>query len=352
VNLSIKDRQRYKDIEWLMPSVDVVDVLERLNAESIAVRGHEVDAMCPDHHMFVDRDPSHPRWSCNRDTGETYCFTEPRGSNLFWTVARLLDAKNPNEVVRFMTGKDAGNIQSSLILGKINKLRRGKRVDKKDPVKLYDIREDLVNRYISDACYDFFVNPPSKKPTNITRATVDRYQIFERRWGYYSNRAVIPFFMHGELVGFCAIDLLGQRQWLLEHPLNDENDYKKTLYPPNFRSKLCLFGYDDVEVGCDQLLITEGAREVMKITQEGFSGVACGKADLSDEQIELLSRKAPKEVILFFDGDESGWSATDKNAKKLERVFRVRKCYLPVGQDPKNFCAEDIKNIIKRSKLA
>lgn len=334
-----------------MPSVDVVDVLERLNAESISARGHEIDAMCPDHHMFVERDPSHPRWSCNIDTGETYCFTEPRGSNLFWTVARLLDAKNPNEVVQFMTGKDAGNIRSSLILGKINKMRRGKRLNTKDPVRLDDIKEDMLNRYISDACYGYFMHPSGKNPTNIRRETVDRYQVFERPYGYYSNRAVIPFFMHGELVGFCAIDLLGEKQWILEHPLNDEDDYRKTLYPLNFRSRECLFGYDDVEVGCEHLFVTEGAREVMKLTQESFPAVACLKADLGDEQIMLLTKKAPKEIILFFDGDEAGWSATDKNAKKLERVFRVRKCYLPVGQDPKNFCAEDIKKIIKRSKL-
>ena len=350
MELSIRDRQRYRNIEWLMPSVDVVGVLEKLGVEKISPHGDEVEAMCPDHHLFVGHDPSHAKWACNVDTGKTYCFTEPRGSNLIWTVTRLLDC-SPRDAVKFMTGSDASKLQGAAILGKISKMRRGKYEKERDPVRLDDIRKDLVDRYISQACYDFFTDPPAKKPCNISRATVDRYRVFERRWGYYSNRAVVPFFMNGELVGFCAIDLLGERQWLLEHPLNDEGDYKKTLYPLNFRSKECLFGYDDVTPGCEKLFVTEGGREVMKLFQEGYEdAVGCLKSDLSDEQILLISKKAPKEVVLFFDGDRAGWAATDKNAEKLKRVFRVRKCYLPVGIDPKNMSANEIEKLVKRSK--
>jgi hypothetical protein len=350
--LSIRDRQRYRDIEWLMPSMDVVDVLERLGAERISVHGNQVQCLCPDHEMFVNRISSHPNWICNADTGETYCRTEPRGSNLVWTVRRVLDC-TIKEAVKFMTGTDASRLQSAAMLGKIRRLRKGRTEDKRDPVRLDDMKEDLKNRYISDACYQFFIHPPNKKPTNINRETVDRYRVFERRWGYYSNRTVIPFFMNEKLVGFCAIDLLGKRQWLLEHPVNDEDDYRKVLYPLNFRAKECLFGYDDVETGCEHLFVTEGAREVMKIWQEyTTNAVGCLKAELSDEQILLITKKAPKEVVLCFDGDEAGWAATDKNADKLLRTCRVRKCYLPVGMDPKNLGRNDIEKLIKRSKLA
>jgi DNA primase len=231
-------------------------------------------------------------------------------------------------------------------------MKRGQREENREPVRLDDIREDLVKRYISDACYDFFMNPVGKKPSNISRETVDRYRVFERKWGYYSNRAIVPFFMHGELVGFCAIDLLGEKRWLLEHPLKEPEEYKKTLYPSNFRARECLFGYDDVRVGCEQLYVTEGAREVMKINQELCpDAVGCLKADLSDEQILLLTKKNPKEIVLMFDGDEAGWAATDKNAKKLERLFSVRKCYLPIGVDPKNLDGPGMKKITKRSRL-
>lgn len=334
-----------------MPSIDVVDVLERLNVEYLSTSGDEVRCLCPEHEAFVGRISSHPNWTCNINNGKTYCRTEPRGSNLLWTVTRMLDC-TPREAVEFMTGRADSNLQGAAILGKITKMRRGAVKEYKDPVRLDDIEEDLVKRYISDACYNFFTHPPNKTPTNITRETVDRYKVFERRWGYYGNRTIIPFFMHDRLVGFCAVDLLGEKQWLMEHPLSEEKDYRKTLYPLNFRGKECLFGYDDVSCGCSQLFVSEGAREVMKITQEGFpNAVGCLKATLSDEQVLLITKKAPEEIILFFDGDEAGWSATDKNAKKLERVSRVRRCYLPIGADPKNLCAQDIKNLVKKSKL-
>lgn len=351
MDLGIKDRQRFKDISWLMPSVDVVDVLLRLGVEGVSPRRTEVDAMCPDHEMFVGNRPSHVRWACNVHTGLTYCFTEPRGSNLVWTVARILDC-HPREAVRFMTGTDMDRLQPAAILGRISRIRRGGDGDNRDPVRLDDIREDLVNRYISEGCYQFFMHPPGKPPTNINKDTVDHYNVFERKWGYYGNRAIVPFFMNKELVGFCAIDMLGKKKWLVEHPLKDEDEYRKVLYPLNFRAKECLFGYDDVETGCDFLMVSEGAREVMKIRQEYTSNaVGALKAELSDEQILLIAKKAPKEIVMFFDGDKAGYSATDKNASKLQGICPVRKCYLPIGKDPKNMSGRDMENIRKKSKL-
>jgi len=257
-----------------------------------------------------------------------------------------------NEAVKFMTGTDASRLQSAAMLNKIKRIRSGKKEDQRDPVRLDNIEEDLNNRYISDACYQFFMHPPGKPPTNIRRETVDHFRVFERRWGYYGNRAIVPFFMREELVGFCAIDLLGQKQWLLEHPLNDEDEYRKTLYPLNFRGRECLFGFDECEKGCDQLFVTEGAREVMKIWQEVTpNAVGILKATISDEQMVLITELAPKEIVLCFDGDEAGWSATKQNAEKLRRTSRVRECYLPIGKDPKNLDGEALKKLVKRSKL-
>jgi hypothetical protein len=348
------DDNKYRDISWLMPFVDVREVLEKLGVERISsTKGREVDAMCPDHHLFVGHEPSHVKWSCNIDTGWTYCFTEGRGSNLLWTVTRMMDC-TADEAVKFMTGSDASTLRGAAILGKIKRIKnpRPKKDDEKDPVRLDDMKEDLKNRFISDMCYEFFMNPPGKSPTNIERETVDRFRVFERKWGYYSNRAIVPFFMHGELVGFCAIDMLGKKKWLMEHPLEEEGDYRKTLYPLNFRGRECLFGYDDIKDGCELLFVTEGAREVMKLRQEGFDAVGCLKADLSDEQILLITKKAPKEAVMFFDGDVAGYTATDKVAKKLKKFMPTRKCLLPLSTDPKNFNSEEIKNIIKSFKYA
>ena len=347
----IKERLRYKDISWLMPSVDVEDVLERLNVEGISIQGDEANASCPDHHLFVGREPSHVHWSCNIETGETNCFTESRGSNLLWTVCRLLECE-PIDAVRFMTGVDGAVNEHKLVLASVAKRlgrlgRRANKPEREAVLGLNEVKRDLADRHVSKACYQFFVHPEGKRPTDIQADTVDRYQVFHRTFGYYSNRAVIPFFMYGELVGFCAVDLLGQRKWVLNHPLKTEDDYRKTLYPANFVSSECLFGFDDVEKGCDYVIVTEGPREVMKLWQEGFpNSVAILGGYIHDPQIELLSRLAPRRVVVMFDGDEKGRLFTEKVGDKLKRLFTVGKAMVPIGLDPKNLNGQKIEKLL------
>lgn len=352
-SLGIKERRRYHDIEWLMPSVDVVGALERLGVERISTNGDEVQALCPDHHIYLEREQSHPKWTCNVITGETFCFTEGRGSNLVWTVSRLLDC-HPKRAVAFLSGAETEAEMTALLMSgmksRMSRLRRDKKAERKPVFGLDDIKRDLESRFVSEGLYQYFIHPPGKKrPTNINKETVDHYNVFQRSWGYYSNRAIIPFMLDSELVGFCAIDILGERNWLIQHPLKDEDEYRKVLYPKNFRSGEYLFGYEDCEQNPDFLILTEGAREVMKLFQLGYgNSVSVLGGNVGDGHIRLLSRKSPKKIILMFDGDEAGYSFTDKAAEKLSALFVVEKCLLPFGRDPKDLEEETLKKMVNR----
>ena len=101
---SVRERLRYKDISWLMPSVDVPTVLDKLGVDHEGVRGGEIRGFCPDHHLYTGRQPSHPYWTVNVETGETYCFTEGRGSNLVWIVRRLLECRRADDAAKFLAG--------------------------------------------------------------------------------------------------------------------------------------------------------------------------------------------------------------------------------------------------------
>ena len=354
MKLGIKERRRYRDISWLMPSVDVVGALERLGVERISVHGDEVEGLCPDHHIFVCRESSHPNWTVNIDTGVTFCRTEGRSSNLLWTVVRMLEC-HPKQAVAFLTGiegdVDLSALQLASIKGRLSNLRHNSDKERKPVFGLDDIKRDMEKRLTSEGMYQFFIKPPGKPETNIVEATVDHYKVFQRSWGYYSNRAIIPFELGEELVGFCAVDILGERNWLIQHPLKEKDEYRKVLYPKHFRSGEYLFGIDDCEHGCDFLIMTEGAREVMKLWQEGFTNsVAILGGNVSDEHILLISKLAPKVIVLFFDGDKAGYLFTEKAAKKLEKLFTVEQCMLPNGRDPKSYDAEGIKRLIKCSQ--
>jgi len=353
MEISIKERQRYRDISWLMPSIDVEDVLRRLGSRIARITGDEITAFCPDHHLFMGRESSHPKWGVNKVTGKTYCFTESRGSNLVWIVCRLLDCGTKG-AVKFLTGLESDKEISALRLASAKqRIARLKNKDEleKPRVRLDEIRQGLEARRTSSRLYDFFIHPPGKKySTDIQRETVDRYQVFEMTWGFYIDRAVIPFFSEKELIGHCSVDLLGEEAWSEKYPLQArKGEYRKTRYPANFPASEYLFGMEDCEKSPDLVIVTEGPREVMKLWQEGFQAVAILGSKIHTPQIRLLAQLAPKEVALMFDGDDAGWTATDRDAKVLSRLFKVLPCYLPVGRDPKNLKREEIQKLVKKS---
>jgi hypothetical protein len=365
-NLSIRERLRYKDISWLMPSVDVGTILQKLGVEDISVRGDEVQAKCPDHAMFVGRDSSDPNWFVNTKTGESICFTEGRGSNLVWIVSRMLDC-HPKDAVKFLMQTEADIAESTLELAKRKKFRESKAPSmyseygvEGEPTPaikgLSAIKRDMESHYMSQAAYDFFMYPPGKQPTLIRPETVDRYKVFERTWGFYNNRVIVPFVLKGKVVGFCAIDILGKERWLKEHPLSGEKEYRKVLYPDNFvaaggpLSHLpdgCLVGFDDCVKGCDVLFLVEGAREKMKLLQEGFpNSVAILGGYLGEGQFTLITEIAPKCVALMFDGDNAGRMITDRVQARLSRNYhkdKLIRCHVPAGKDPKNLCGSDFQ---------
>jgi hypothetical protein len=371
-NLSVREKLRYKRIDWLMPSVDVVTILEKLGVEQISVHGDEVHALCPDHKLFMGRESSDPAWSVNSETGETNCFTEGRGSNLVWTVTRMLDI-HPKEAVKFLMQTESEVSEGTLQIAQNKKNRERMGASRHSPygvegkphseiLGLSAIERDMDNRYMSERSYQFFIHPPGKPhPTNIQPATVDHYKIFERTYGQYSNRVVIPYMMKGKLVGFCAIDVLGKKRWLEEHPLKVDKDYKKVLYPKHFISagsfkehtEGCLFGFDDCEKGCDILLITEGAREVMKFWQEGYNAVAILGAHLGEGQFKLITELAPKRVALMFDGDTAGRMIMDRVEERLSRNYTIDgsliRCNVPWGKDPKNLDPDEYERLLNKT---
>lgn len=358
MDAGVKERNRYKDISWLMPSIDLEKVFLKLGVISEPKKGNEIRAFCPDHHLYTGRKSSDPNWTVNTETGETFCFTESRGSNLVWIICRLLKCE-PDEAARFLTGRASGSDMAELEIAafqaKASGLHKTKEGSKKGAIKGLDaIGKDAANPNLSEMAYQFFIHPPGKRyPTNIRRETVDRYRVFERTWGFYKDRVVIPYYMRGVIVGFCAIDLLGKEAWKKAHPAQEEKEYRKVRYPENFNSTECLFGFDDCPKDANFIIVTEGAREVMKLTQEGFPAVAILGCYLSQTHWKLLTELCPRRIVLMFDGDDAGVATTTRVADALAKNFpgnRVQKCFLPRGRDPKTLDCSDLLSLLEKRK--
>ena len=343
-------QRQYKDITWLMPHVDVKDVLDRLGVLVVEMQGDEITAWCPDHEMHVHRRPSHPKWSLNVKTGKTICSTEGRGSNLVWTASRLLDC-TADDAVKWMTGASGDVAIAALrnLSATFQNIASTEPEPKRTVRGMNDMQNMLVSGMMYPDGYSFFIHPPGKKPTNIKKNTVDHFGCIQIRSGWYSNRVIIPFYLCGELRGWCATDILGKKEWLRRHPTLTEDDYKKVLYPKGFKRGQYLFGADNIVSGSDYVVILEGAREAMKLWQHGHNAVAVLGSAISDGQVELLAGLCPDKVLIMMDGDDAGYEAQERIEKKLVEFFPVGKCVVPLGYDPKALSPKKIGGIIGKA---
>lgn len=337
---NIKETIAYKDIRWLMKKINCRDVLERLGIKISFVSGDELIGFCPDHYVFVGRNPSHPKWSINIISGKTQCWTEGRGSNLVWVASRLLKC-SPNEAVEWILGEDF-EVNSIVIQNMKDDFEKIKNIENSNKENTVLWKHDILN-YINNGKmyntgYEYFMYPPGKSKTLISKDIVDYYSCVQIRSGYYVNRVVVPFYLKGKFVGFCANDILGKERWKKEHPGNE--NYKKVLYPKGFNRGSYLFGFDDIVSG-SIVIINEGVREVMKAKQYGYNAVAILGSYMSNEQIRLLAELNPKIVVLMFDGDYVGYTITDKIASQLKEFFVVANSIVPFGKDPKNLLKEE-----------
>ena len=343
-------QRQYKDVTWLMPHIDVKDVLDRLGVLVVEMQGDEIIAWCPDHEMHVHRRPSHPKWSLNVKTGKTICSTEGRGSNLVFTAARLLGCTS-NEAVEWMTGESGDAAIASLrnLSATFQTIASPESEPKRTVRGMNDMRNMLATGCMYKDGYRFFIQPPDKKRTDIQAKTVDHFGCIQVRSGWYANRVIIPFYLHDELMGWCATDILGKKEWIRRHPTLSGDEYKKVLYPKGFKRGQYLFGVDNIQVGAEYVVIAEGAREVMKLWQHGHDAVAVLGSAISDGQVELLASLGPKKVVIMMDGDDAGYEAQRRIAKKLGEFLDARKCIVPHGFDPKALSPKKIGGIIGKA---
>ena len=337
-----------------MSKIDATQFCNRMGWQVSGYAGDDIILWCPDHHLFTGRRPSDPKFYMNMKTGETFCHTEGRGSNLVYTIARLHKCSF-DEASNFILGKNSDDEIS--ILDAMQQ-HLGNQIHAEDAqagetevMHLPRVKAEIAQRKLSQEAYHYFMYPPDKKPTLIEAATVDYFKAFERSYGYYQQRAILPSFYHGELTGYAAIDYLGKEKWMELHQETDEKKYKKVLYPKGFKSGRNLFGYDEVEEGAEYIILVEGPRDMMKLWQLGFKNcVSIYGTNLTLCHNRMLSEKYPQKVIVALDGDDAGILASEKIAGRLVAFFQTYIAIFPRGHDPKTVEPKEVARILQNAK--
>jgi len=341
------------DIAWLMNGIDLESVLDRLGVEIDHRRGAWLWGFCPDHFMHTGNEPSHPKWSINEETGMCKCFTEPRVSNLVFTTARL-KGMSPIRAAEWILGHSVNSIEARC--SRIKKLMSPHGLVRK--VDVFDIKK--YQRYIEDGVLGSNSIALLAK-SNILPDTAKKFGCIEFQDGFYHDRMICPIRdLEGRMKGFVATATQGVEDWIKANPTTidrkdkrerptTEDDYRKVLYPSNFKMTNYLVGADTFKIG-DIAILVEGCRDVMKLRQEGFSGsLGVGSTSLSDQQLLVLSRLAPRKLMIMMDGDAGGRTGAARLAEKCLPLFReIFIINLGRGMDPKDLSREEVLMYMRR----
>ncbi len=160
----------------------------------------------------------------------------------------------------------------------------------------------------------------------------------------FRNRVIFPIKdIHGNIIGF------GGRG------ITDE-DQPKYLNSPEtllYKKSETLFGMDQAKQAIrreNQVILVEGYFDQMRAVQHGIEHVVatCGTA-LTAKQAGILRNHA-ETVILVFDSDSAGRSASEKGFDTLlEHGLNVKIVVLPEGQDPDSFIHEQgVRTFLKK----
>ncbi len=132
-------------------------------------------------------------------------------------------------------------------------------------------------KYLSDRNFD---------PVRLIR----KYKLMPaHRFGHYSHRIIVPFFVSGKMVTFTGMDTTGKKEVKYKDCSKEDSviSTDETLY-----------NIDNARNG--KAVIVEGVTDVWRI---GKGAVALNTKTINDFQILLLKEKGIKEVLVLLDAD-------------------------------------------------
>ncbi|HLG19785.1 MAG TPA: toprim domain-containing protein [Bdellovibrionota bacterium] len=152
----------------------------------------------------------------------------------------------------------------------------------------------------------------------------------------------------------------GKSSWLADHriviPIHNEKGKllgyagrahdgaePKYLFPKGFRKGLELYNLHRIPADAEEVVITEGFFDAMKVYQAGYNAVALMGCSLSEAQEKLLMRF--KCLTLFLDGDDPGKAASATLLARLARTRFVRNIN-PNDKQPDQLGPEEVQSLL------
>lgn len=166
--------------------------------------------------------------------------------------------------------------------------------------------------------------------------------------GTFSGRFVIPLHNEqGELVGYAGRSLDDDSEPRYLFPSREKGFFKSRLLF-NLHRVLDVSGGEGFRVfrePTDFVVLVEGFFDCFKVKESGYPVVSLLGSSLSKEQEELVCNHF-KKVVLLFDGDEAGRTATDVCLQRLGRRLWVQAICLPDAVRPDQLSTQEIESVL------
>lgn len=309
-----------------------LDTLAEIGARNVSVKGDEIMHSCTlpfGNHPNGDRNPSA---SLNWDKMVYSCWVCGGGGFLWWlaTVKGFASAGAAKQWVADQTGISSGDTDS--LLAFLDMLEQPRVVERRT-IPRYDERILEPWRFIHPYLTEF--------------RNIQRQNIIDLNVGYgtlsvpmgdgvfkKSERIIVPHFWDGRLVGWQSRRLA-------------DDGTPKYMSTPEFPKDITLFNYDRE---ADIAVIVESPMSVVARHHQAHVEATFG-AMVTIKQMDLIARHHSK-IILFFDNDPAGWTATETVGEYLlPHTSDVWVVENPYAADPADFDDETFAMLLSQSLI-
>lgn len=324
-----------EEIEEIRARVNILDVISRYVTVRPSGKNHV--AICPFH---PDKAPS---LTISPEKGLFHCFGCGEGGDVFKFLMKIERIEFPEAVNRLAV--QAGVTLTSERESGLDPLRElAERVARHYEKKLKEptgrrALEYLLGRGLTPEIIAHFrlgYAPPTGD--DLLKAFKGQEEPLSHlglvmegdrgRWSFFRDRVIFPVLSsQGEVAGFAGRTLS-----------SEEPKYLNTKTTPLFEKSRLLYGLPWARSAFTkqgEALLVEGYMDVIMSHQHGFThAVASMGTAFTEEQARLLKRFVPR-VLIAYDRDVAGRSATLRGMKQLLSAgLEVSIVLLPTGEDP------------------
>lgn len=267
----------------------------------------------------------------NRDSGLWYCHTgDCGGGDVFSLVQRMENIKSFHETVQWVSRFFNVDIQDLPIIEKkydymkdLQKFINIVKSKRKKEQKVFTIPETIktVTKYreFKQETMNHF-QLGFVESVSLTKRNGEEYTLY--------NRLVFPIIFNNKQIG-------------ISFRKTKTNDFPKWSHQPShLETKDVLYNYDEAKFS-NQIIICEGITDVWAFYENNLSAVATFGSHITNEQYKLLL-KTGADLILAFDGDEAGKTATEKAIKMFKNKANISVIPFQVNEDPESITREEL----------